>query len=151
MTETWATGRAQDWGKASGPRAGFWRRFAAVIIDAIIVGLIELLLDLILSRGAGSAISLVVNAVYFTYFIGSDSGATPGKMAVGIRVIDAHTGQPIGYSRAFIRWIGHIVSAIVLLLGYFWMLWDPEKQCWHDKFADDYVVPTADYPVGRRV
>jgi hypothetical protein len=28
------------------------------------------------------------------------------------------------------------------------MLWDPERQCWHDKFAGDYVVPVASYPVG---
>jgi uncharacterized RDD family membrane protein YckC len=36
-----------------------------------------------------------------------------------------------------------IVSAIVFLLGYLWMLWDPEKQTWHDKAAGSVVVPTA--------
>ena len=146
MTDTWSTGRTEGYGKASGPRAGFWRRFGAVIIDGILVGIIEVVLDLVL-KGAGSAISVVINAIYFTYFIGSDAGATPGKQVLGIRVIDQNTGGPIGYGRAFIRWIGHIVSAVVLLLGYFWMLWDSEKQCWHDKFAGDLVVPTADYPV----
>jgi uncharacterized RDD family membrane protein YckC len=148
MTDTWSTERTQGYGKASGPRAGFWRRFGAVIIDAILVGIIEVVLDLAL-KGAGSAISVVINAIYFTYFIGSDSGATPGKMVLGIRVVDQNTGGPIGYGRAFIRWIGHIVSAVVLLLGYFWMLWDPEKQCWHDKFAGDIVVPPADYQVAQ--
>ena len=40
-----------------------------------------------------------------------------------------------------------LVVAIPLGLGYWWMLWDPEKQCWHDKFATDYVVPESAYPI----
>jgi len=39
------------------------------------------------------------------------------------------------------------VSWVVFLLGYLWMLWDSEKQCWHDKFAGDVVVPVSAYPV----
>ena len=63
-------------------------------------------------------------------------------------MIDLATGGPIGNSRAFIRYIGRFVSTIVFLLGYFWMLWDPEKQTWHDKFAGSVVVPVDAYPVG---
>ena len=65
-----------------------------------------------------------------------------------IRVVDFETGGPIGYLRGFIRYIGRYVSAIVLLLGYLWMLWDREKQTWHDKFAGSVVVPLASYPIG---
>ena len=65
---------------------------------------------------------------------------------MGIRVIDFDTGGPIGYGRGFIRWIGRIVSEIVFFIGYLWMIWDKEKQCWHDKFANDVVVPTSSYP-----
>jgi uncharacterized RDD family membrane protein YckC len=61
--------------------------------------------------------------------------------------VDFDTGGPIGYGRAFIRYIGRLVSAIVIYLGYFWMLWDSEKQTWHDKFASDVVVPALVYPV----
>ncbi len=43
--------------------------------------------------------------------------------------------------------IGRYLSALVLYLGYFWMLWDHEKQCWHDKLASDVVVPISAYPV----
>ena len=68
-------------------------------------------------------------------------------MALGIRVIDFRGGGPIGYPRALIRWVGRIVSTVVILLGYFWMLWDKEKQTWHDKFATSVVVPTSAYPV----
>jgi len=40
-----------------------------------------------------------------------------------------------------VRWLVSIVSAIVFVLGYLWMLWDGEKQCWHDKAANDVVIP----------
>ena len=59
------------------------------------------------------------------------------------------TGSTIGYGGAFIRVIGKIVSGIACLLGYLWMLWDPEKQTWHDKFADSVVVPVSSYPVSE--
>jgi uncharacterized RDD family membrane protein YckC len=65
---------------------------------------------------------------------------------MGIRVIDFGGGGSVGYGRAFIRWIGRFVSTIVFLLGYLWMLWDPERQTWHDKFANSVVVPVSDYP-----
>ena len=89
----------------------------------------------------------VLIIAYLTYLEGSASGQTVGKKAMGIRVVDFQTGGPIGYPRAFIRWIGRYVSAIACLLGYFWMLWDREKQTWHDKFANDVVVPESAYPV----
>jgi uncharacterized RDD family membrane protein YckC len=68
-------------------------------------------------------------------------------MTLGIRVLGLDTGGSIGYGRAFLRWVMSIVSAIVLLIGYLWMLWDREKQCWHDKVANAVVVPVADYPL----
>jgi uncharacterized RDD family membrane protein YckC len=89
----------------------------------------------------------VLSVAYYTYCEGAPRGQTLGKHALAIRVIDLDTGGPIGYGRAFIRYIGRIVSAFVFYLGYIWMLWDPEKQCWHDKFAGDVVVPESAYPV----
>ena len=77
----------------------------------------------------------------FTQWIGP-----PGSSAK-FETFDFRTGGSIGYGRAFIRWIGRYVSAIACLLGYFWMLWDKEKQTWHDKFANDVVVPESAYPV----
>jgi uncharacterized RDD family membrane protein YckC len=134
-------------GRASGPRAGFWRRFAGLIIDGILVGIVDGILRAIVGTSAGSALGLVVSIVYFTAMIGSARGQTLGQMALGIRVIDFNTGGPIGYGRAFLRWLVSIISGIVLLLGYLWMLWDKEKQCWHDKAANDVVVPVQYYPV----
>jgi uncharacterized RDD family membrane protein YckC len=133
-------------GRGSGPRAGFWRRFAAAFIDGILLFIVEFALDAAL-RGVGSIVGLLVSASYFTYLEGGVRGQTFGKSAMGIRVISLADGQPIGYGRAFIRWIGRIVSFLVLLIGYFWMLWDRESQTWHDKFAGAVVVPVSAYPL----
>ena len=133
-------------GGPSGPRAGFWRRFAAAFVDGILLGIVSGVLTAAAGNG-GRGIGVLIAAVYFTYFEGSASGQTVGKRALGIRVIDFGGGGSIGYGRAFIRWIGRYVSAIVILLGYFWMLWDKEKQTWHDKFANAVVVPVDAYPV----
>jgi len=134
---------------ASGPRAGFWQRFGGALTDGILLAIVNVVLQLAL-KTPGQALSLVVQIAYFVYFEGGPTGQTLGKRAVGIRVIDFETGGPIGYGRAFIRWIGRIVSFVVILLGYLWMLWDTEKQCWHDKFASDVVVPVSAYPVAGR-
>jgi uncharacterized RDD family membrane protein YckC len=105
------------------------------------------ILRAILGYGAGVGLSFVIAAIYFTAMIGSDRGQTVGQMALGIRVIDFNTGGPIGYGRAFIRWLVSYISLVVIFLGYLWMLWDKEKQCWHDKAANDVVVPVQYYPV----
>jgi uncharacterized RDD family membrane protein YckC len=130
----------------SGPRANFGQRLVAYIIDAILIGIVYGIL-FVINRTLGYVVGLLLGLVYLTYFEGSPSGQTVGKKAMGIRVIDFRTGGSIGYGRAFIRWIGRYVSGIPCLLGFFWMLWDKEKQTWHDKFANDVVVPESAYPV----
>ena len=143
-------------GGPSGPRAGFWRRFAAVLIDGLIVAVVAVVI-VVVGVAADSSAVIVIGyivwvvgfAVYEIYFTGSPSGQTPGKRALGIRVIDFATGGPIGYGRSTIRWLGRILSGIFCYLGYLWMLWDKEKQTWHDKMANDVVVPTSAYPVQR--
>ena len=132
----------------SGPRASFGRRLVAAIIDGILLGVVGGIFYAI-SRTLGYIVQILLTVAYLTYLEGSASGQTVGKKAMGIRVVDFQTGGPIGYPRAFIRWIGRYVSAIACLLGYFWMLWDREKQTWHDKFANDVVVPESAYPVER--
>jgi uncharacterized RDD family membrane protein YckC len=135
-------------GRASGPRAGFWRRFAAAFLDGLLVGIVAALLGLAL-KGAGSVLALLAGIAYFTYLEGGPTGQTLGKRALGIRVVSFDTGGAIGYGRGFIRYIGRIVSAVVIYIGYLWMLWDPEKQTWHDKFASAVVVPVSAYPPPR--
>lgn len=133
----------------SGPRAGFGIRFGAALLDAILLAIVNGILQAAFGQDQGIVIGLVVNLSYFTYFEGSASGQTIGKKVLDIRVVDFEGGGSIGYNRAAIRWLGRIVSSIPLLLGYFWMLWDKERQTWHDKMATCVVVPTADYPVDK--
>ncbi|MGH2862746.1 MAG: RDD family protein [Solirubrobacteraceae bacterium] len=132
--------------KSSGPRAGFWRRFAAALVDGIILGLVYVILSALL-KGAGVALGIIIAIAYYVALEGGPRGQTLGKQALGIRVIDVETRGPIGYGRAFIRLVGHWLSGIVFYIGYLWMLWDKEKQCWHDKLAGDVVVPVSAYPL----
>ena len=130
----------------TGPRATFGQRLVAAIIDGVIVGVVNIILFGAL-KTAGSGLGSLLGLAYAIYFEGSPSGQTIGKRAMSIRIVDADNGGPIGYGRAFVRYIGKIISAIPCGLGYFWMLWDPNKQTWHDKMATSVVVPTSAYPV----
>lgn len=100
-------------------KAGFWRRFFAVLIDHIF------------SFG-------VFIFIYETVLISQWGGYTIGKKIMGIRVVSVE-GKQIGWVEAFVRAVSKILSYF-LFLGFFWMLWDPESQTWHDKIADTYVV-----------
>jgi uncharacterized RDD family membrane protein YckC len=134
-------------GWASGLRAGFWTRCVAALIDGLIVAIPIGVLNVTL-KTLGYYLGLLIGVAYFIYFEGGPSGAGPGKRMMGICVVDLATGGPIGYWRAFVRYLGRALSSLAFFLGYAWMLWDREKQCWHDKFAGDVVVPVVPYQAG---
>ena len=131
---------------SGGPRAGFWRRFGAAVIDGIIVGIPGGILEVAL-HGIGYVLAVAIGVVYYGYLEGSASGQTVGKRGMGIRVCDLRAGGSIGHGRAVGRYFARILSAIPIFLGYFWMLWDGERQTWHDKIVGSVVVPASDYPV----
>ncbi len=139
----------------SGPRAGFGSRLVALIVDSLIlavaIGILVGIFYALAGEGGGVVaylLGLLGIFAYFTYFEGSPSGQSPGKRALGIRVIDFNTGGPIGYGRALGRILFRsFISSWVCYLGYLWMLWDREKQTWHDKVCTCVVVPTDAYPV----
>lgn len=135
----------------SGPRADFWYRLGGFLIDGVILYVIGLVIGVIFRGNLVSQIliSLAAGIAYSVYFIGSGSGQTPGMRLLNIRAVDAVTGGRVDYGRAFIRYLVGIVSQLPCYLGYFWMLWDPERQTWHDKVAKTFVVPTSAYPVER--
>ncbi|MBI2887770.1 MAG: RDD family protein [Chloroflexi bacterium] len=84
----------------------------------------------------------LANLLYFVLFTGI-RGQTPGKMLVGIKVVDQE-GRAPGIGRAIMREIiGKFVSALAIYIGYLWALWDPQSQTWHDKIAGTYVVPVG--------
>ena len=72
--------------------------------------------------------------------------ATPGKMAIGARIVDARTGARPGNGQLVGRYFAYYVSILPLMIGFVWVAFDPRKQGWHDKLANTVVVrskPTA--------
>lgn len=136
-------------GGSSGPRAGFWRRFVGLLADSVALYFVWLILRKTIGPVTGAVVVGPIWLVYATVTIGSRRGQTLGKLATGIRVIDFDTGGSIGYRRAFIRGLVGIVSGLALFVGCLWMLRDSEKRCWHDKAANDVVVPVQYYPFKR--
>lgn len=131
----------------TGPRADFGQRLVATLIDTVLIIVVQVVLIAILDMTAGQGLGALIGLAYVVYLEGSPSGQTVGKRAMNIRIVDAETGGPIGYGRAVLRYFARIVSAIPCLLGFFWMLWDDNKQTWHDKITTNVVVPTDAYPV----
>jgi uncharacterized RDD family membrane protein YckC len=131
----------------SGPRANFGQRLLAALIDSVLLAIVGSLIRALFGDDLGSFINFVLGLAYIVYLEGSPSGQTVGKKVLNIRVVDFDTGGPIGYGRAAIRYFARILSALPCLLGYFWMIWDRERQTWHDKLSTSVVVPTSAYPV----
>lgn len=124
--------------------AGFWIRFLGALVDGILLGVVSSIIDVAVS--GGTAVGVVLGGAYFTYFHATPAGQTVGNRVCGIRIVDSRSGGHLDYVRALLRWLMSYVSGIALLIGYFWMLWDPEKQTWHDKVANSYVVKSTHYP-----
>lgn len=135
------------------PWAGFMARFGAVLIDVLIY-LVLLMPGYVLmfastdARGEPSplgVVALLFSIVasfgfifYCIYLLGRD-GATPGKKALGITCLD-QSGAPLGFGRAFLRELFKwYISMQICWLGCLWMLWDREKQTWHDKVLSTHV------------
>ena len=136
---------------------GFWARVGASIVDSVILlVIITPLLVAIYGWGyytdperaivAGPAdflISWVLPALAVIAFW-LYRQATPGKMLVGARVVDAETGGALSTGQAIGRYLGYFVSMIPLFLGIIWVAFDPKKQGWHDKLAGTVVVRPKD-------
>ncbi|MXX92179.1 MAG: RDD family protein [Chloroflexi bacterium] len=124
--------------------ASVGQRFGAFLVDfviSVLVGVVGLI--------AASAIGGDVNVVNFLVSIGywivvlvmvATRGQSPGKIAIGIKIVKTD-GRPIGFGTTLLREvIGKIISSIIILLGYIWILFDGQRQGWHDKIASTYVV-----------
>jgi uncharacterized RDD family membrane protein YckC len=66
--------------------------------------------------------------------------ATPGKMVIRARIVDAETGGPLTRRQAIGRYLGYYVSLFGFGLGFFAVGWDRRKQGWHDKLAGTVVI-----------
>jgi uncharacterized RDD family membrane protein YckC len=134
---------------------GFGRRLVAYIIDAIVLSIVGGCLGFGVglaalpltggSQEASTSLNLLVNllgaAIGMVYFVAfwATTGQTLGKMALGIKVISAD-GSPVSWGKAILRYVGYIISGLVLALGFIWVAFDARRQGWHDKIAGTYVV-----------
>ena len=126
--------------------AGFWRRFAAWLIDYILVSVVTTIAVLVLGAigdDAGLAIGYVLAVVgglaYYAWFESSANQATVGKMALGIQVTDLN-GNRISFGRALGRTLAKILSGLILLIGYIMAAFTEKKQGLHDMIAGTLVV-----------
>ena len=121
-----------------GPDYGtFWLRLVGWVIDAVFIGIVSG----VLAALGGSTVSFAGLAIGIVYYVGLNAnGGTVGKRAVGLRLENAQTGEDIGYGAALVRYIVAFASAVFLLIGYLWVIWDDKNQTWHDKAAGSVVV-----------
>ncbi len=121
---------------------GFWIRFGAAFIDGVVILFIFFVFIFGLrpfAFGIGGIFIVFIPWLYYWLFTGL-KGQTLGKMAVGIKVVNAAGSVP-GLGRAALREIpGKIASSIVIYLGFLWIIWDGRKQGWHDKIAKTRVL-----------
>jgi uncharacterized RDD family membrane protein YckC len=123
---------------------GFWIRLVAAIIDAVILGAVSAILSLPAFLGLRilaplSSSWLLLSWLYFWLFTGLN-GQTPGKMILGIKVVNIRGEKP-GLGTAAVREIlGRFISGAVFCLGYLWIAIDEEKRGWHDSIASTHVV-----------
>lgn len=132
--------------------AGFWVRIWACLIDSVLVMALVLPLmhlvygpaffavDAPLIMGpAHVLISYVLPAVAVVLFW-IYREATPGKIAIRARIVDARSGAHPSTSQFVIRNLGYFLSSFPLCLGLIWVAIDGRKQGWHDKIAGTVVV-----------
>lgn len=141
--------------------AGFWRRFAALFLDGMLFTALTLpIMVLIYDSGylnwwLGSSSDMATYGLFdllVTYllpfallvFCWRRWQATPGKMLMDCRVVDARTLQPLSLRQAVIRALGYILSALPLYLGFVWAAFDKRKQALHDKLAGSLVIRVND-------
>lgn len=150
--------------------AGFWIRFVAYIIDMILLGAVisiivfplmgalgygaygqmsggEMTEDdtaglISMIYGAGAVIQIIQLVAWWLYSALLESSAkqaTVGKMALGLKVVDKN-GERLSFGTATLRYIGKIISGMILLIGYIMAAFTAKKQALHDMIASTYVV-----------
>lgn len=147
---------------------GFWVRFLALLIDAVLLGFIQFLViaPIMAAIGLGAAsspeafdpenglaafsamtgaigliqvVNLLIGLLYFALMESSKNQGTLGKMALGLKVVDSQ-GMPLSFGKAILRYIGKIVSGAILLIGYLMAAFNPRKQALHDMIAGTFVI-----------
>ncbi len=117
---------------AAMPRAGFWIRMVALLLDVILVGFLMSLLR------PFHDVHIVILAIYGA-IMWKLRGSTVGGIVFDLHVVRLD-GRPIDWETAIVRALGCILSLVVVGLGFIWIAFDPNNQAWHDKIAGTVVV-----------
>ena len=133
--------------------AGFWIRVGASIIDSILLMMITYPIlyavygwvgldygDAMKTTGFVDILLTWILPVVAVIWFWTAKQATPGKMLLSLRVVDAKTGGSLSVGQGLVRYVGYFVSAIPFCLGLIWVAFDSKKQGWHDKIAGTVVV-----------
>lgn len=163
VTEPWAAQPPP--GPAPGIEfGGFWIRFAAYIIDGLILGVVGIILGVAVGLVAGLSgssaaavqgvlylVSFVIGIAYFTGFW-VRGGSTPGMSLLGLQVVRDSDGGPISWGKALLRYVGIVISTIALFIGLIWVAFDSRKRGWHDLMAGTVVIRKPDVHItgGRK-
>ncbi|WP_139699324.1 RDD family protein [bacterium endosymbiont of Bathymodiolus sp. 5 South] len=131
--------------------AGFWIRVGATFIDVFLLSIILLPLtmmvygDLTWKREGlilGPADFLINYVLPFvaTILFWLYKSATPGKMALNMKVVDVDTGEKLSVGQSIGRYFAYIPAMAILMIGIIWVAFDKRKQGWHDKLAKTVVI-----------
>ena len=115
------------------PRANFWERMGAAFLDVILVSILSAVVG-------GLPLGFLVALAYFAG-LWAWKGTTIGGIVLNLKVVRLDD-QPMSFAVGLVRALASALSVIVLFLGFLWMIWDRDKQTWHDKIAGTVVVRT---------
>jgi uncharacterized RDD family membrane protein YckC len=132
--------------------AGFWLRFVAVFIDALLISVVTLPLLLMIYgmsyfetssesfAGLWDALLQSVLPIALTIFFWQKYRATPGKLALKLEVIDEKTGGTMSFWQSVGRYFCYVLSGLILMLGFIWAAFDKKKRALHDIICGTVVV-----------
>ena len=131
-----------------GHPAGFWIRLVAMIIDGILVGIGYLVIlfglaaigvDYYTLFTFASILGFIWALGYHIYFPSSDMMGTPGKALLGLKITDDF-GSQISAGKAILRYVGYIISALTLYIGFIIVGFTENKRGLHDMVASTRVT-----------
>lgn len=120
---------------------GFWRRLAANLLDGLLFAALLTPLTLLLADAVPMEIlGSWLLPLALTLGCWMMLGGTPGKLLMGCELVDGRSGHRVSLGQALLRYLGYLLSALPLGLGFLWILWDRRKQGFHDKLAGTLVI-----------
>jgi uncharacterized RDD family membrane protein YckC len=117
--------------------------YVAIAIVAAIIGNV--------SGALGALVAFVGYLGVFAFLIWQliiqgQTGQTIGKRAIGIKLVNEGTRQPIGAGMSVVRQIAHFIDGLICYIGYLFPLWDAKKQTLADKILSTVVVTVPKQP-----